>query len=103
MRAARVNNQGYAHCLEAATGDLGSRSTGRGWQAGTVHMGEIDTRALEYGSLGQHPAAASTTLGSLPLVAEKIRPAVFFGQSVANAVLQLQQIGSDPVYVDAVI
>ena len=88
-------DQGYAHGLKAATGQLGPRGAGGGRQLAAVDVGKIDAGLLEYGSARQHPTAAAAALVPLPLVDQKIRPAILFTEFAADAVLQFQQVALD--------
>jgi len=56
-------------------------------------MREIDAGLLEYRTISQHPTATTATLRALPFVGYKRCCTILCGESVANSILKLEQVG----------
>ena len=74
------------------TGQMGTMGGGRSWHGIAHDVREINTAFLEHPAFGDHPADATATLGPVPGVLDE-RCAIIEGlQTVADGLLQAQQI-----------
>jgi hypothetical protein len=56
-------------------------------------MGEADAGFFEYRASGQYPRAATTTAGALPYIFGEFGGTIGRGETSANPILQIHQIG----------
>ena len=84
-----MDYQGNTHGLEAAPCQLRPGCTGRGRQVSTANVGKINACTLEHSTVCQYPTAAPASLGTLPLIDNKVGRTIFFGLCGANIVLKL--------------
>src|SRR5690606_19120560 len=75
------------------------RRGGGGGEVGAVDVGEVHPALLEHRAAGEHPGATAAALDPGPAVLAEIGAAVLGGEFPADAVLEVEQVGFDSVFV----
>src|SRR5690606_6256955 len=99
---ARVEDEGDAHRLKSAAGELGSMRGGGGRELRSVHVGEVHARLLEDATFLHHPRAPAAAFLARPRVFAERRPAVLGLECGADAILQVEEVRADALDVGAI-